>query len=539
MAYRVATLRAGQVSRARFWRVLSAIFVALAVLAAQVPQVSAANSRYAAIVVDAKTGKTLYSSAADALRYPASITKVMTLYILFQELDAGRLKLSSKLTVSKYASGAPPTKLYLKPGSTISVEDAIKAVVTRSANDVARVIAENISGSESAFAKRMTATAHALGMSRTHYNNASGLPDKGQLTTVRDQARLGIAIFEHYPDYYKYFSTRSFRWGKGVIGNHNRLLGRVKGVDGIKTGYTNASGFNLLTSAQTGGHHVVVAAFGFDSGASRDAKVASLVNKYIGKTRTGTYLASAKIPLPSGVSRAGVAVASVAPLPRLAGRLPAPIPAPLPDEMAPDPVTEVASIDNSTDLGDDDTVVPIDLADFEQPQAGENDTPVATAATVVASVDRKSAPMPAAQPADLLGNWMSQTFDLVTSGAPSASAYQPDTRGAPVPPAAIGNAPKALDLMTSGAIKGTSVTDPGWVVQIGAAPNSEGAQRLLADATSKLSGLEDYRAYVERYETGGQVFYRARLAGFAGRDQARSMCGKLTAARLSCLAMPG
>ncbi|MGN6486950.1 MAG: D-alanyl-D-alanine carboxypeptidase family protein, partial [Devosia sp.] len=214
--------------------------------------------KYAGIVVDAKTGKVLYESSADAARYPASVTKVMTLYVLFQELEAGNITLKTKFTVSKYAASAVPTKLGIKAGSTITVENAIKALVTISANDIARVIAENISGSETAFAKRMTATARALGMSSTTYRNASGLPDSGQVTTVRDQAILGMAVYEHFPNYYEFFQTKSFSYGKRTYGNHNRLLGS-NGVDGIKTGYTNASGFNLLTASRTDGRHIVVA----------------------------------------------------------------------------------------------------------------------------------------------------------------------------------------------------------------------------------------------------------------------------------------
>ena len=239
----------------------------------------AANLRkYAGIVVDAKTGKTLYSSGADAKRYPASVAKVMTLYVLFEELAAGRLKLNSKLKVSKYASGAEPTKLYLKAGGTISVSDAIQSLVTKSANDAARVIAENISGTEGKFAIRMTKTARALGMSRTTYKNASGLPNSKQITTVRDQARLGMAVFQHFPQYYKYFKIKSFRYGSKTFGNHNSLLGRVKGVDGLKTGYIRAAGFNLLTSVRVGNRHIIVVGFGFNKSAARNAKVASLIN---------------------------------------------------------------------------------------------------------------------------------------------------------------------------------------------------------------------------------------------------------------------
>ena len=216
---------------------LIAIMLALIVL---VPvSVSAKQSsvprKFAGIVVDAKSGKVLYESAADAARYPASVTKVMTLYILFQELSAGNIKLSDKMVVSKHAAAAVPTKLGLKAGSKITVENAIKALVTLSANDMARVIAEHISGTESEFAKRMTSTAKALGMSRTTYRNASGLPDSKQVTTVRDQAVLGIAIYQHFPKYYAFFQTKSFSYGKRTYGNHNRLLGS-NNVDGIKTG---------------------------------------------------------------------------------------------------------------------------------------------------------------------------------------------------------------------------------------------------------------------------------------------------------------
>lgn len=186
------------------------------------PSVSAAKEasvprKYAGIVVDAKSGKVMYESAADAARYPASVTKVMTLYVLFQELAAGNIKLTDKMPVSKHAAAAVPTKLGLRSGSTIKVEDAIKALVTLSANDMARVIAEYISGSESAFAKRMTATAKGLGMNRTTYRNASGLPDKGRVTTVRDQAILAIAIYQHFPKVLRSFSDQELRLWKARL----------------------------------------------------------------------------------------------------------------------------------------------------------------------------------------------------------------------------------------------------------------------------------------------------------------------------------
>src|SRR6218665_1796738 len=300
-------------SRVSLARVFTVVLLAFAALAPAAAEAASVPRKFAGIVVDAKSGKVLYESAADAARYPASVTKVMTLYVLFQELTAGNIKLSDKMTVSKHAAAAVPTKLGLKSGSTITVENAIKALVTLSANDMARVIAEHISGTEAKFAERMTATARAMGMSRTTYRNASGLPDSRQITTVRDQAVLGIAIYQHFPDYYEYFQTRSFSYGKRTYGNHNRLLGE-RGVDGIKTGYTNASGFNLLTAARTEGHHIVVVGFGFDTSGSRDAKVRELVKKFGTKGRSGNYLDVAMIPQP-GRKGATVQVASSDPSP--------------------------------------------------------------------------------------------------------------------------------------------------------------------------------------------------------------------------------
>ncbi len=218
---------------------------------------------FSAIVIDAKTGKTLDEESPDALRHPASLTKIMTLYLLFERIEQGKLTLKSRLNVSEFASERPPSKLGLKPGTTIAAEDAIKALVTRSANDVATVIAENLADDEEAFAALMTRKARALGMSNTVFKNASGLPDREQVTTARDMATLGRAVQDRFPALYRYFSTHSFVWRGRVIANHNRLLGRVQGVDGIKTGYTNASGFNLVSSATRGGKRLIAVVNGF------------------------------------------------------------------------------------------------------------------------------------------------------------------------------------------------------------------------------------------------------------------------------------
>src|SRR5882672_4780292 len=254
---------------------------------------------YAAIVVDANSGTVLHASNPDALRHPASLTKIMTLYMLFERLEAGKLKLDTPLKVSAHAEDQAPTKLDLEDGETILVEDAIKGMVTRSANDAAVVVAEALAESEEEFARLMTRKAYALGMTKTVYKNASGLPNDAQVTTARDQAILGRAIQERFPTYYKYFQTHSFVFRGHTIGNHNRLLGRVEGVDGIKTGYTNASGFNLVTSLRRDKRHVVAVVLGGSSAGSRDSRMRELLSQHVPSAatkRTAPMIAEAATP---------------------------------------------------------------------------------------------------------------------------------------------------------------------------------------------------------------------------------------------------
>ena len=201
-------------------------------------------------------------ASPDEPRHPASLTKIMTLYLLFEQIEAGKFKLDTPLPVSAHAAAQTPTKLGLRANQTISVEDAIKGLVTKSANDAAACVGELIGGTESDFARLMTEKARALGMANTTYVNASGLPAVEQITTARDQAILGRAVQDRFPVFYRYFSTPSFRYGKVEMRNHNALLGNVKGIDGIKTGYTEASGYNLVTSVRRDGRHIVSVVLG-------------------------------------------------------------------------------------------------------------------------------------------------------------------------------------------------------------------------------------------------------------------------------------
>jgi D-alanyl-D-alanine carboxypeptidase len=284
----------------------------LTAVAMAVQSAMAASAPDAAIVVDAKTGNTLYAESPDAKRYPASLTKMMTLYLLFEALDEGRTSLSARITVSAHAAAQEPSKLDVPAGSTISVRDSILALVTRSANDIAVAIAEYLSGSERAFAAEMTRKARELGMSNTTFRNASGLPDSAQVTTARDLATLGRALREHYPEFYSYFSTTSFVWDGERIGNHNPLLGEIDGVDGIKTGYTIASGFNLVTSVKRDGREMVAVVLGGDTAAWRDARMADLVQTYFPRASNGPHTAAA---IPGGPAATALASAKP-PLPR-------------------------------------------------------------------------------------------------------------------------------------------------------------------------------------------------------------------------------
>jgi D-alanyl-D-alanine carboxypeptidase len=250
------------------------------------------SPQFSSIIVDGNSGATLTATSPDGIRHPASLTKIMTLYLLFERLDAGKMKLDTELPVSEHAADQDPTKLDLKPGSSIRVEDAIKGLVTRSANDAAVVIAEAIGGSEDEFAKMMTRKARALGMSRTVYRNASGLPNDEQVTTARDQATLGRAIQDRFPRYYRYFSTTAFRFRGQTITNHNHLLGSVDGIDGIKTGYTRSSGFNLVSSMHRGNRFLVGVVMGGRSGGSRDAIMRSLLAENLSKAATTRTVAA-------------------------------------------------------------------------------------------------------------------------------------------------------------------------------------------------------------------------------------------------------
>jgi D-alanyl-D-alanine carboxypeptidase len=238
--------------------------------------------KYASIVIDAGTGQVLHEVNADRARYPASLTKMMTLYLVFEAIDAKKLSFDSRLPVSQYASERDPTRLDLKPGEMVAVRDLVLGLITKSANDAAAVLAEGLAGSEGAFAERMTRKAAALGMKDTVFRNASGLPDPEQVSTARDLARLSQALYQDFPHHYWMFATQDFTFRGRHYLNHNRLLKSFAGMDGLKTGFIRASGFNLAASAKRGDRRLIGVVMGGETGPARDKHMASLLENAFG-----------------------------------------------------------------------------------------------------------------------------------------------------------------------------------------------------------------------------------------------------------------
>lgn len=510
----------------------------------------------AALIVDANTGKVLYEENADAQLHPASVTKVMTLYMLFEQLEAGRLRLDSQLPVSARAAAQSPSKLNVRAGSSIEVDDAIKAIVTRSANDVAVVIAEAIGGDEASFGDMMTRKARQLGMTRSQFRNASGLPNPGQLTTARDLATLGIAIQDRFPQYYKYFSTRTFVYKGETIGNHNRLLGRVEGVDGIKTGYTRASGFNLLTSVHKDDRFIVGVVLGGSSGPSRDARMASLIannyNRAYAGARTSRTIQTAANDNPPPVPSQRPAQVAEAPGPV------APLPAPQRLAYAADPVTTAAIPARGALQPSNELIKPVAVktTPIQRPTAQSLTAPGFAAAGLHAQAYAQ-APQPAPAPAQKLQTAQAQIQAVshlqpparlpaglaeeeiappaLVWGAPVASSEAAKPEAQPVRTASA--APVALPTARTSnpAAANSAPPRPGWQIQIGAFNGEKEAKARLDAALSKARApLSGAAPYTEKVSRGTSDLYRARFAGLSEKS-AKDACRLLQRNDFDCM----
>jgi D-alanyl-D-alanine carboxypeptidase len=535
------------------------------------------NPAFSSIMVDGNSGEVLSANAPDGLRHPASLTKIMTLYLLFEKLESGKMSLDTEMNVSEHASEQAPTKLGLRPGQSIRVEDAIKGLVTRSANDAAAVIAEAIGGDEEDFAKLMTRKARALGMTRTVYRNASGLPDDDQVTTARDQATLGRAIQERFPRYYRYFSTASFTFRGHAIKNHNHLIGSVEGVDGIKTGYTRASGFNLVTSMRRGNRHLVGVVLGGRSGGSRDNIMRNLLAENLDKAATRHTVAAvternttdanaevaeaeaevrptrtvqvngavqvasaaadaAETPVKPAapVTRSSVLAAATAALPSRGQPTQKPEPAPFTSGVIQSQqIAAIGSLEPMKPVRV--KTVHVKSGQFKTASADATQQPAPTATSAISgrgnaentsSLYQRSE-MPA-QPANH-GTGHGLLGVLPVQGAPQnnqAMAYaEPSPRSAPQPQA----------VQQGGAIKPVA-SHSGWIIQVGAL-DSESEARLRLDAAREqargLLGKAD--PFTEPVVgKGDRKLYRARFAGL-DRDQAEAVCKTLKRSEISCI----
>jgi D-alanyl-D-alanine carboxypeptidase len=461
-----------------FWSLVLAVIIGFVFTAE-----AFAGPRPASIVIDVRTGKILSAEDPDGLRYPASLTKMMTLYMVFEALESGRISLNSRVPVSAHAAAQQPSKLGVRKGSTFTVEQGILALVTRSANDCATAFAEFLGGTEPRFGKLMTSKARQLGMTRTVYHNANGLPDARQVTTARDQARLGIALRKHFPQYYGYFSTRSFKYGRQVIGNHNRLLGNVRGVDGIKTGYTRAAGFNLVTSAQVDGRSVVGVVLGGKSGRSRDAKMRKLVETYLPKAsrkgRMNDFVAQAEQP-------AAIETAYAEPARE----------------------TEVEVATRTLDLPDNGPVPAIRYEETEE-VASADDALVPVIRTKTVKITKSNRAEKVVLPEEPVGE------DLAEAQEPIVEEQK-------------------VDQVTTASTKSDI---SGWVIQVGAAPEKDQAMNLLQKAQDKGGKvLRSATPFTVAFVKGEEQLFRARFGGFSDQDEAVRACKVLKRNGVSCWA---
>lgn len=454
-------LSAGRKGAAVFFRLL----LLAAVLAAPlIPAAAraASNPRYAAIVMDADTGMILHQSNADKARHPASLVKMMTLLMTFEALENGRLRLSDRVPVSRHAAGMAPSRIGLPAGSTIRVEDAIYALVTKSANDIAAALGEKIGGTEAGFAAMMTRKAHEIGMSKTVFRNASGLHSPAQVTSARDMAKLARYILASYPQYYHYFSARQFTFQGTTYANHNRLMSRYKGMDGFKTGFIQPSGFNLVASAVRNNRRLIGVVFGGQTAASRDAHMRKLLDDAFAKT-------------------ASVAVAETRPVPAVPGR-------------KPDPAARAAALASAAPS-----------AGAGAADAIKFDTPRWTSVNPV--LQSKAFAALTGQ-----GDFDPADGKRLETGMMAIAAVKGD-RAVPVSDVA-GQAENAAPRTDGGR---------SWSVQIGAFSSRVKTDKALKKAADALPGdLAGANAVIVPLKTAEGWIFRGRLAGFSEQEAARA-----------------
>ncbi len=482
----------------------------------------------ASIVVDANTDTVISQQNADRLLHPASMSKLMTLYLTFEALEAGRITLQRMLPVSQHAESMSPTKLGLIAGQRISVEDAILSLITQSANDAAVVLAEGLGGSEDRFGQLMTRKAHQLGMVNTNFRNSNGLPDPAQISTARDMAILCRALIRHFPQYYHYFSVREFTYNGNVYANHNHLMSRYEGMDGLKTGLTNASGFNLAASAVRGGRRLIGVVFGGTSAVQRDDYMAAMLDQGFQKVGGVAMTTALPPPVPRHKPSEGAPAAEPAPQPQVAAALP-PTPVPLAPTSVPLAPTPIPL-----------TPTPAPLVPTAGPLAP---TPVPEQTeSVAASSVTTEAPAPAAP---VLPGTRVNASRPTTIGELAAATGQGDIVG----PGDISPAPRSRGSTTRLAMATTSrpvtarggpakgaprPTQASWSIQVGAYATRKATEDAIRVAVERAPQfLKHATVVVAALPHHHGTLYRARLTGLEA-GEARKACKLLS----HCLTVP-
>lgn len=450
------------------------LVAALVVVPTTSPAVAQENTRYAAIVVDAESGEVLFARHADSRRYPASITKIMTLYLTFEALTEGRVKLDDVITVSPRAASQPPSKLGLAAGQTITLDNAMRATAVRSANDMAMAIAEHVGGSQDRFAAQMTLKARELGMTNTRYVNPNGLPDARQVTTARDLAILARAVMRDYPQYYRYFGLHDWAYNGRDYRNTNGLLRSGDGYDGMKTGYTNASGYNLAASAVRDGRRLITIVLGGRTTASRNSHVAALMDtgfEVERLRRSGQPIQVAQ----TFFEQRGFGIG--------------------PDNSGPVQYASVADDEEEQETGLGSTAVSYAALPAPPPQPAEI-VPAPSEVRTVASLLRASGP------ADMTA---------ALNGAPAASPSPPAPR------------PSARETVREAAGR--------WAVQVGAFRDEAIARDWLTEVNRRFRS--QFTA-AERTVQNAEGWYRSRFTGMS-EQAAQAACATLAERRVTCM----
>lgn len=468
---------------------------------------SNANNRYAGLVMDAETGAILYQSNPDKVLYPASLTKMMTLLMTFDALENGRLSLNQRIRISNHAASMSPSKLGLKPGSSIRVEDAILALVTKSANDIAAALAEAIGGSESRFGQMMTQRARGIGMTRSRFYNASGLPNPGQVSTARDMAILARYIITHYPRYYRYFGTRSFTYGGVKHRNHNRLMETYQGMDGFKTGYINASGFNLVASAKRGNVRLIGVVFGGRTTVSRNNHMAELLDNGFAQMKDRVLMAQQNKTAPATPqTNTQINTLAAPPQPAMTAYSPAAV--------------EPAMAMNDTPSFSPVSYSHVDIYPPPLPERKRTAIPAASHPPATPTQQHPLNPAVLTQSTDRALASMATTTNTLTSADRLAAPMPPSNGQATI----LGTLGPNINASAAAPVA-TTHTPNTWSIQIGAYQSRAVTDQALYQASQQLPAhLKNAQAVIVPLRTAdAQWMFRARLAGFS-QNQAQEAC---------------